>query len=86
MADNRQYATATVHEAHIPDAFTRALQADPGALTRAYVYAVTVSGKQSIAWNGSPAGGAENRVTTLAVQCRPLRPCTLAGVLPAVAP
>ncbi|MFD4786621.1 hypothetical protein ACFWN1_05965 [Streptomyces sp. NPDC058459] len=86
MAANGQFATATVNEAHFPDSFTQALQADPGAITTAYVYAVTVSGKQSIAWNGSPHGGAENRVTTLAVQCRPSQPCALAGVLPAVAP
>ncbi|MEU6341829.1 hypothetical protein ABZ883_12880 [Streptomyces sp. NPDC046977] len=86
MAAGGQFATANVSEAHFPGAFTQALQADPGALTTAYVYAVTVSGKQSIAWNGSPHGGAENRVTTLAVQCRPSRPCALAGVLPAVAP
>ncbi|MFD5029988.1 hypothetical protein ACFWM0_06115 [Streptomyces sp. NPDC058405] len=86
MAANGQFATATVNEAHFPDSFTQALQADPGAITTAYVYAVTVSGKQSIAWNGSPHGGAENRVTTLAVQCRPSQSCALAGVLPAVAP
>ncbi|NEA59759.1 hypothetical protein G3I60_37780 [Streptomyces sp. SID13666] len=86
MADNGQYATATVNEAHFPEAFTRALQADPGAITTAYVYAVTVSGKQAIAWTGSPAGGAEDRVITLAVQCRPSQPCALAGVLPAVSP
>ncbi|WP_225080515.1 hypothetical protein [Streptomyces sp. CoT10] len=86
MAANGQFATAKVNEAHFPDSFTQALQADPGAITTAYVYAVTVSGKQSIAWNGSPHGGTENRVTTLAVQCRPSRPCALAGVLSAVAP
>ncbi|MET8330101.1 hypothetical protein [Streptomyces sp. NPDC005181] len=86
MAVNGQFATATVNEGHFPDAFTQALQAAPGTITQAYVYAVTVSGKQSIAWNGSPAGGAENRVTTLAVQCRPDRPCALAGVMPSVAP
>ncbi|MEU4930986.1 hypothetical protein AB0G54_31550 [Streptomyces yokosukanensis] len=86
MAANGQFATAIVNEAHFPDSFTQALQADPGAITTAYVYAVTVSGKQSIAWNGSPHGGAENRVTTLAVQCRPSQPCALAGVLSAVAP
>ncbi|MFJ8602213.1 hypothetical protein ACIREM_26565 [Streptomyces shenzhenensis] len=86
MAANGQFATAKVNEAHFPDSFTQALQADPGAITTAYVYAVTVSGKQSIAWKGSPHGGAENRVTTLAVQCRSSRPCALAGVLSAVAP
>ncbi|MEU9847835.1 hypothetical protein [Streptomyces sp. NPDC047985] len=86
MAANDQFSTATVNEAHFPDSFTQALQADPGAITTAYIYAVTVSGKQSIAWKGSPHGGAENRVTTLAVQCRPSQPCALAGVLSAVAP
>ncbi|MFD0314602.1 hypothetical protein [Streptomyces flavalbus] len=86
MAANGQFATAKVNEGHFPDSFTQALQADPGAITTAYVYAVTVSGKQSIAWKGSPHGGAENRVTTLAVQCRPSQPCALAGVLSAVAP
>ncbi|MFE7213806.1 hypothetical protein ACFU93_28255 [Streptomyces sp. NPDC057611] len=86
MAANGQFATATVNEAHFPESFTQALQSDPGAITTAYVYAVTVSGKQSIAWNGSPHGGAENRVTTLAVQCRPSQTCALAGVLSAVAP
>ncbi|MCX4773777.1 hypothetical protein [Streptomyces sp. NBC_01285] len=86
MAANGQFATATVNEGHFPDAFTQALQTDPGTITQAYVYAVTVSGKQSIAWKGSPAGGAENRVTTLAVQCRPDHSCALAGVMPSVAP
>ncbi|GGT15204.1 hypothetical protein GCM10010222_66610 [Streptomyces tanashiensis] len=86
MAANGQFATAKVYEGHFPNAFTRALQEDPGAITQAYVYAVTVSGKQSIAWKGSPAGGAESRSTTLAVQCRPDRPCALVGVMPSVAP
>ncbi|MBM9507997.1 hypothetical protein [Actinacidiphila acididurans] len=86
MADNAQYATATANEAHFPASFTQALQADPGAITTAYVYAVTVTGSQSIAWRGSPRGGAEARAITLAVQCRPDRPCALAGVLPNVAP
>ncbi|MEU0302842.1 hypothetical protein ABZ252_25745 [Streptomyces sp. NPDC006175] len=86
MAANGQFATAEVNEGHFPNAFTRALQEDPGAITQAYVYAVTVSGKQTIAWKGSPAGGAESRSTTLAVQCRPDHPCALVGVLPSVAP
>ncbi|OCC11552.1 hypothetical protein [Streptomyces sp. PTY087I2] len=86
MAANGQFATAKVHEGHFPDAFTRALQEDPGAITQTYIYAVTVSGKQSIAWKGSPAGGAESRTTTLAVQCRPDKSCALVGVMPAVAP
>ncbi|MEV7085863.1 hypothetical protein AB0O07_08205 [Streptomyces sp. NPDC093085] len=86
MAANDQFATAKVNEGHFPGSFTQALQANPGTITQAYVYAVTVSGKQSIAWKGSPAGGAESRVTTLAVQCRPSRSCALAGVMPSVAP
>ncbi|AJF68576.1 hypothetical protein [Streptomyces vietnamensis] len=86
MAANGQFATAKVYEGHFPNAFTRALQEDPGAITQAYVYAVTVSGKQAIAWKGSPTGGAESRATTLAVQCRPDRPCALVGVMPSVAP
>lgn len=86
MASHGQFATAAVSEGRFPDSFTRALQEDPGAIRQTYVYAVTVSGKQSIAWKGSAAGGAENRVATLAVQCRPSRSCALAGVLPAVAP
>ncbi|WP_405589896.1 hypothetical protein [Streptomyces sp. NBC_01190] len=86
MADQGQFATATAAEGHFPASFTRALQADPGAITTAYVYAVTVTGQQSIAWTGAPRGGAEARAITLAVQCRPGRPCSLAGVLPNVAP
>ncbi|MFH9724615.1 hypothetical protein ACH4M4_16840 [Streptomyces sp. NPDC017254] len=86
MAANGQFATAKVYEGHFPNAFTRALQEDPGAITQAYVYAVTVSGKQSIAWKGSPDGGAESRATTLAVQCRPDHPCALVGVMPSIAP
>ncbi|WP_405013562.1 hypothetical protein [Kitasatospora sp. NBC_01539] len=86
MADNGQFATASVDQAHFPASFTQALQGDPGAIKQAYVYAVTVSGQQSIGWNGSPAGGAEARSTTLAVQCRPSQNCTLAGVFPSVSP
>nr|WNW42555.1 hypothetical protein RKE32_25835 [Streptomyces sp. Li-HN-5-13] len=86
MADSGQYATASAAEAHFPDSFTRALQADPGAIAQAYVYAVTVSGRQSIAWSGVREGGAEDRSVTLAVQCRPDRPCVLVGVMPSVAP
>lgn len=86
MADNAQFATATAAEAHFPASFTQALQSDPGAITTAYVYAVTVTGHQAIAWAGSPRGGAEPRAITLAVQCRPDQPCSLAGVLPNIAP
>jgi hypothetical protein len=85
MHDNRQHATAKVGEGHFPQAFKTALAQDPGAITEAYVYAVTVTGKQSIAWKGSGAG-AESRSTTLAVQCRPDKACALVGVLPSVAP
>ncbi|MFA3873061.1 hypothetical protein ABS735_05140 [Streptomyces sp. MMCC 100] len=86
MAANKQVATAKINEGHFPHAFTQALQDDPGAITQAYIYAVTVSGKQSIRWKGSAAGGAESRSTTLAVQCRPNDPCALVGVMPSVAP
>ncbi|MFI5774088.1 hypothetical protein ACIA74_37350 [Streptomyces sp. NPDC051658] len=86
MAANKQVATAKINEGHFPHAFAQALQDDPGAITQAYVYAVTVSGKQSIRWKGSSAGGAESRSTTLAVQCRPNHPCALVGVMPSVAP
>ncbi|MFE2559698.1 hypothetical protein ACFXGT_27450 [Streptomyces sp. NPDC059352] len=86
MAANGQFATAVANEGHFPSSFTRALQEDPGAITQAYIYAVTVSGKQAIVWKGSRSGGAEGRVTTLAVQCRPNQPCALVGVMPSVAP
>ncbi|MGW4290430.1 hypothetical protein ACWEIK_26255 [Streptomyces sp. NPDC004673] len=86
IAANRQFATAKAYEGHFPHSFTQALQQDPGAITEAYIYAVTVSGKQTIAWKGSAAGGAESRSTTLAVQCRPHRSCYLVGVMPSVAP
>ncbi|RPK83263.1 hypothetical protein EES45_07155 [Streptomyces sp. ADI97-07] len=86
MAANKQVATAKINEGHFPHAFAQALQDDPGAITQAYVYAVTVSGKQSIRWKGSAAGGAESRSTTLAVQCRPDHSCALVGVMPSVAP
>ncbi|NYI03444.1 hypothetical protein [Allostreptomyces psammosilenae] len=85
MRDNGQYATAEVFEAHFPAAFTDALAADPGAITDAYVYAVTATGEQTIRWNGG-GQGAEPRAVTLAVQCRPEQPCALVGVLPTVAP
>ncbi|MFI1393010.1 hypothetical protein [Streptomyces griseoaurantiacus] len=85
MADSGQYATATASDARFPDAFTDALRENPGRLTETYVYAVTVTGKQAIAWNDSPKGGAESRTVTLAVQCLPDHACALVGVLPAVA-
>lgn len=90
MHDGGQYATAIVTEAHIPASFTAALNADPGRITTAYAYAVTVAGKQTIRWNGTgpdtAGSGAEDRAVTLAVQCRPDRDCALVGVAPGIAP
>ncbi|CAM5446099.1 hypothetical protein [Streptomyces hirsutus] len=85
MADQRQHATATVAEAHYPTAFKQALAEDPSAITEAYIYAVTVTGKQTIAW-AKGGGGAEDRSITLAVQCRPSVGCSLVAIAPAVAP
>ncbi|MFE5298132.1 hypothetical protein [Streptomyces sp. NPDC056632] len=85
MRDNAQYATATVTEAHFPSAFKQALAEDPAALTEAYIYAVTVTGKQSIAWKDG-GGGAEDRAVTLAVQCRPSADCALVAIAPNTAP
>ncbi|UGQ10946.1 hypothetical protein LO772_29715 [Yinghuangia sp. ASG 101] len=90
MHDNNQYATSVIHEAHFPASFTAALNADPGRLTTAYAYAVTVTGKQTTYWTGAGPGtdgsGAEDRVVTLAVQCRPDRDCGLIGITPGIAP
>jgi hypothetical protein len=85
MADQAQHATATVAEAHYPAAFKQALAEDPAAITEAYIYAVTVTGQQRIAWDGGGAG-AEDRAITLAVQCRPSSDCSLVAVAPRVAP
>ncbi|MGW6393123.1 hypothetical protein ACWFR1_22025 [Streptomyces sp. NPDC055103] len=85
MRDNAQYATATVTESHYPSAFKQALAEDPAALTEAYVYAVTVTGKQSIAWKDG-GGGAEDRSVTVAVQCRPSADCALVAIAPNTAP
>ncbi|KOG64173.1 hypothetical protein ADK76_09985 [Streptomyces griseoflavus] len=85
LQDNAQHATASVDEGHLPEAFKTALAQDPGAITQAYVYAVTVTGKQSITWKHG-GSGAEPRSATLAVQCRPHHDCALSGVLPEVAP
>jgi hypothetical protein len=85
MADQEQHATAMVAEAHYPSAFKQALADDPAAITEAYIYAVTVTGKQTIAWAGG-GQGAEDRSVTLAVQCRPSRDCTLVAIAPRVAP
>ncbi|POX43066.1 hypothetical protein C3486_02275 [Streptomyces sp. Ru73] len=85
MHDNAQRATASVEEGHLPEAFKTAMTQDPGALTQAYIYAVTVTGKQSLAWKHG-GSGAEPRQITLAVRCRPHHDCALSGVLPEVAP
>ncbi|MFI7102768.1 hypothetical protein ACIBK8_25810 [Streptomyces sp. NPDC050161] len=85
MADNRQHATAKITEGHFPAAFKEALAEEPSAITKAYIYAVTVTGKQKIAWK-KDGGGAEDRSVTLAVQCRPSHDCSLASLAPRVAP
>ncbi|MFE3389549.1 hypothetical protein [Streptomyces anulatus] len=83
MADQDQHATASVTEGHYPSAFKQALADDPSAITKAYIYVVTVNGKQQIAWKKG-GGGAEERAVTLAVQCRPNHDCTLAAIAPSV--
>ncbi|MFF2955678.1 hypothetical protein ACFVVU_30570 [Kitasatospora sp. NPDC057965] len=85
MRDNAQTATAAIDEAHLPGAFQQAVAKDPGALTAAYIYAVTVTGKVEVAWTGA-GRGAETRAITLAVQCRPQQPCALAAIAPTVYP
>ncbi|MGW1974191.1 hypothetical protein [Streptomyces sp. NPDC001889] len=85
MRDNAQHATAMVSTATFPSAFKQALADDPAALTEAYIYIVTATGKQSIAWKGG-GGGAEDRSVTLAVQCRPSADCALVSIAPRVAP
>ncbi|MGW0137535.1 hypothetical protein [Streptomyces calvus] len=85
MTDQKQHATATVSEAHYPAAFKQALAEDPAAITEAYIYAVTVTGKQTITW-AKDGSGAESRSITLAVQCRPSADCSLVAIAPRVAP
>ncbi|MFZ3548845.1 hypothetical protein ACODT3_25180 [Streptomyces sp. 4.24] len=85
MHDNGQHATALISEAHFPSSFKQALADDPAALTQAYIYAVTVTGKQQITWSGGGAG-AEDRTVTLAVQCRPDADCSLVAIAPRVLP
>ncbi|MGP9017626.1 hypothetical protein ACT1U9_04345 [Streptomyces sp. BR1] len=83
MADNAQHASATVTEGHFPSAFKAALADDPSAITKAYIYVVTVNGKQQLTWKND-GGGAEERAVTLAVQCRPGHDCSLAAIAPSV--
>ncbi|MEU3529083.1 hypothetical protein AB0E62_35390 [Streptomyces sp. NPDC038707] len=85
MADQEQHATATTAEGHYPSAFKQALAEDPAAITKAYIYAVTVTGKQTITW-AKGGTGAEDRSVTLAVQCRPSTDCSLVAIAPRVAP
>ncbi|CAM5321810.1 hypothetical protein ABZ114_00835 [Streptomyces albidoflavus] len=83
MADQDQHASAHISEGHYPGAFKQALAEDPSAITEAYVYVVTVNGKQTLSWKKG-GGGAEERAVTLAVQCRPNHDCTLAAIAPSV--
>ncbi|MFF3412570.1 hypothetical protein ACFYW8_41840 [Streptomyces sp. NPDC002742] len=83
MADQDQHASADVAEGHYPSAFKAALADDPSAITEAYIYVVTVNGKQQIVWKKGGVG-AEERAVTLAVQCRPDHDCTLAAIAPSV--
>ncbi|MFJ4973263.1 hypothetical protein [Streptomyces sp. NPDC088755] len=83
MADQNQHATGTVTEGHYPGAFKTALAEDPSAITEAYIYVVTVNGRQQIEWKKG-GGGAEERAVTFAVQCRPSHDCRLAAVAPNV--
>ncbi|MEU3553358.1 hypothetical protein [Streptomyces fragilis] len=83
MSDQDQRATATITEARYPSAFKQALEEDPSAITEAYIYAVTVTGKQTITWAGG-GQGAEKRSVTLAVQCRPSQDCALVAIAPYV--
>ncbi|MEU3616866.1 hypothetical protein ABZ725_31870 [Streptomyces sp. NPDC006872] len=85
MADQDQYATTAVDEAHYPSAFKQALADDPSAITEAYIYAVTITGKQQIVWTKGGAGS-EDRSITLAVQCRPNADCYLVSISPRVVP
>lgn len=74
-----QYATATVSEGHLPAAFAQEIAQDPSVLRTAYVYAVTVTGTQDIVWNGG-GSGAEQKILTVAVQCRPGHDCALSSI------
>ncbi|MFF7290773.1 hypothetical protein [Streptomyces griseorubiginosus] len=82
MADQDQHATASGTEGHYPSAFKAALADDPSAITKAYIYVVTVNGKQTLSWH--KGGEAEERAVTLAVQCRPNHDCALAAIAPSV--
>ncbi|MEV0188471.1 hypothetical protein AB0I39_08055 [Kitasatospora purpeofusca] len=85
LRDNAQTSTARDIEARVPATYAQAIANDPTALTRAYIYAVTVTGKVDIAWSDG-GRGAEARALTLAVQCRPQKDCTLAAIAPTAYP
>jgi len=85
MRDNGQHATGEAAEAHLPAAWQQAIGKDPTQLTVAYIYAVTVTGKQTVTW-AEGGRGAEDRAITLAVQCRPGRDCALASIATTVYP
>lgn len=85
MADQKQHADGVATEGHYPAAFKQALTENPSEITKAYIYAVTVTGRQTIAW-AKGGGGAEDRSITLAVQCRPSADCSLVAIAPRVAP
>ncbi|MBQ0855469.1 hypothetical protein J8N05_45710 [Streptomyces sp. BH-SS-21] len=86
MADQEQRSTAAIVEGHYPAAFRQALAENPSQITKAYIYAVTVTGKVTLAWKRAEAGGTEERSLTLAVQCRPSADCSLVAIAPTVAP
>ncbi|MFE4514057.1 hypothetical protein ACFRMQ_07650 [Kitasatospora sp. NPDC056783] len=85
LRDNGQTSTAGQASAHVPDSYTKAIQQNPAAFTEAYIYAVTVTAKVTVAWDGG-GQGAEDRAITLAVQCRPGNDCALASFAPTVYP
>ncbi|MBV6695532.1 hypothetical protein KV557_00125 [Kitasatospora aureofaciens] len=85
LSANGQTSKAAISEAHVPDVYSRAIAANPSAFTAAYVYAVTVTGKVEVTWDGG-GRGAEDRAITLAVQCRPQQDCALVAIAPTVYP
>lgn len=85
MRDNGQHAVGQVAEGHLPQAFSAAVAQNPTQLTVAYIYAVTVTGSQSITWKGG-GRGAQSQAVTLAVQCRPSHDCALASIAQTVYP
>ncbi len=85
LEENDQRAAADIEGGRFASAFLQAVQDDPGVLTEAYVYVVTVSGRQTITW-AEGGRGEESRSVTLAIQCRPDQACRVSGRLPGVAP